>query len=291
VVIQISHLSPDLRAYARVPCVFVLFAVFGLSLFTAVVHSRTVVPVVVRRLTMGTRRWNESDEAKSGYVNELFSALAKRYDRMTDVWTLGLHRLWKRQAMKLLAVRPGERVLDVATGTGDLAFAEAAAVGPEGRVVGVDACQPMLDVALRRQLGTVDFQQGDATDLRFPDESFDVVTIGFGLRNVADRGQALREFRRVLRPGGRLMVLDFSTPTSKPLKALHDLLYFGVMPRVGWAFAWHRDAHHYTADSIRTWMSRDGLSTAISEAGFVDGRYVSLSTGFATVHFGSRADS
>ncbi|MGO9155534.1 class I SAM-dependent methyltransferase [Mycobacterium sp.] len=240
---------------------------------------------------MVTRRWNESDEAKSRYVKDLFSALAKRYNVMTDVWTLGLHRLWKRQAMERLALRPGERVLDVATGTGDLAFQEEAVVGPEGQVVGVDSCAPMLEVARRRQRGPVDFQEGDAMDLRFPDASFDVVTIGFGLRNVADRGQALREFRRVLRPGGRLMVLDFSTPTSKVLKALHNSLYFRVMPTVGWAFAWHRDAHHYTSDSIRTWLSRDDLSKAMLEAGFVDARYTSLSTGFATVHFGMRAAS
>jgi demethylmenaquinone methyltransferase / 2-methoxy-6-polyprenyl-1,4-benzoquinol methylase len=238
-----------------------------------------------------TRRWNESDEAKSSYVKELFSALAKRYNAMTDVWTLGLHRLWKRQAMKLCALRPGERVLDVATGTGDLAFLEQAAVGPQGQVVGVDSCAPMLQVARRRQRGAVEFQEGDAMDLRFPDASFDVVTIGFGLRNVADRGQALREFRRVLRPGGRLMVLDFSTPTSTVLKGVHDLLYFVLMPAVGWAFAWHRDAHHYTSDSIRTWMSRDGLRTAMLESGFADARYVSLSSGFATVHFGLREAS
>ena len=228
---------------------------------------------------------------QSSYVKDLFSALAKRYNVMTDVWTLGLHRLWKRQAMERLALRSGERVLDVATGTGDLAFVEAAAVGPEGQVVGVDSCAAMLEVARRRQRGAVDFQEGDAMDLRFPDASFDVVTIGFGLRNVADRGQALREFRRVLRPGGRLMVLDFSTPTSKMLKALHDLLYFGVMPEVGRAVAWHRDAHHYTSDSIRTWLSRDELSKAMLEAGFVDARYISLSTGFATVHLGLRAAS
>lgn len=240
---------------------------------------------------MVTRRWNESDEAKASYVRDLFTALAKRYNVMTDVWTLGLHRLWKRQAMERLALRSGERVLDVATGTGDLAFVEAAAVGPEGQVVGVDSCAAMLEVARKRQHGAVDFQEGDAMDLRFPDASFDVVTIGFGLRNVADRGRALREFQRVLRPGGRLMVLDFSTPTSKSLKTLHDLLYFGVMPKVGRAVAWHRDAHHYTSDSIRTWLSRDELSEAMLEAGFVDAHYSSLSTGFGTVHFGSRAAS
>jgi len=237
---------------------------------------------------MVTRRWNESDDAKSSYVKDLFSALAPRYDVMTDVWTLGLHRLWKRQAMKLCALRPGERVLDVATGTGDLAFAATAAVGQEGQVVGVDSCVAMLEVAQRRQRVPVDFQEGDAMDLRFPDASFDVVTIGFGLRNVADRGRALREFRRVLRPGGRLMVLDFSTPNSKTLKAVHDFLYFGLMPKVGRAVAWHPDAHHYTSDSIRTWLSRATLSNTMLEAGFVDARYISLSTGFATVHFGLR---
>jgi len=240
---------------------------------------------------MDTRRWNESDEAKSSYVKELFTALAPRYDMLTDVWTLGLHRLWKRQAMKLCALRPGERVLDVATGTGDLAFAEKAAVGREGQVVGVDSCAAMLEVARGRQQGAIDFQEGDAMDLRFPDASFDVVTIGFGLRNVADRDRALREFRRVLRPGGRLMVLDFSTPTSKILKVVHDLIFFVVAPApgMGRAIAWHRDAHRYTSDSIRTWLSRDELSKSMLEAGFVDARYTSLSTGFATVHFGLRA--
>lgn len=237
---------------------------------------------------MVIRQWNRSDEAKSGYVNDLFSALAKRYDAMTDVWTLGLHRLWKRQAIKLCALRRGERVLDVATGTGDLAFLEAAAVGPAGEVIGVDACAPMLEVARRRQRVPVDFQQGDAMHLRFPDASFDVVTIGFGLRNVADRGKALREFCRVLRPGGRLVVLDFSTPTAKVLKAVHDFFYFSLMPKVGWGVAWHHDAHHYTADSIRTWLSRDELRALMAESGFVDARYVSLSTGFATVHLGIR---
>lgn len=236
---------------------------------------------------MNTRRWNESDKAKSNYVEEAASALATRYDVMTDVWTFGLHRAWKRQAMELCALRPGERVLDVATGTGDLAFLEAAAVGPEGEVVAVDFSEGMLQVARRRQRGAVDFQEGDATDLPFADASFDVVTIGFGLRNVADRAQALREFRRVLRPGGRLMVLDFSTPNSKILKAVHDLFFFGLTRVLGRVVAWHRDAYLYLADSIRTWMSRDELSKMMLEAGFVDARYISLSTGFATVHFGS----
>jgi len=237
------------------------------------------------------QRWQESDQAKASYVNELFSALATRYNAMTDVWTLGLHRLWKRQAIELCALRPGERVLDVATGTGDLAFLEAAAVGSHGRVVAVDSCEPMLDVARRRNGGAVAFHEGDAMNLPFPDASFDVVTISFGLRNVADRDLALREFRRVLRPGGRLMVLDFSTPNSKLLRAVHDFGYFVLMPAVGRVVAWHRDAHHYTADSIRTWLSPDALSAMMREAGFIDSHYTSLTTGFATVNLGSRRAS
>ena len=237
---------------------------------------------------MVTQRWNESNEAKSGYVNDLFSALAGRYNVMTDV-DVRTAPVVEAPGHGTSRAAPGDRVLDVATGTGDLAIVEAAAVGPTGRVVGVDACVPMLEVARRRDHGSVDFQEGDAMDLHWPDASFDVVTIGFGLRNVADRALALREFRRVLRPGGRLMVLDFSTPTSKPLRAVHDTFYFTLMPRVGWAVAWHNDAHRYTSDSIRTWLSRDELSAAMTEAGLVDARHVSLSTGFATVHFASRA--
>ena len=123
------------------------------------------------------------------------------------------------------------------------------------------------------------------------DESFDAIWSSHSLEHLHTHEviPALQEFRRVLRPGGRLMVLDFSTPTSKPLKALHDLFYFVVMPKVGRVVAWHRDAHHYTADSIRTWVSRDELNEAILEAGFVDGHYVSLSTWFGTVHFGASA--
>lgn len=238
---------------------------------------------------MVIRTWNESDEAKSRYVKDLFSSLAPRYDWMTDLWTFGFHRLWKRQAMALCAPRPGERVLDVATGTGDLAAMAARKVGPGGQVVGVDSCEAMLRVAQRRTQGKIAFQVADATDLSFPDASFDLVTIGFGLRNMADREKALRQFRRVLRPGARLMVLDFSTPSAKLLRAIHDLFYFVLMPTLGWAVAWHRDAHHYTADSIRGWVTKDRLSEMIRTAGFTEVRYVSLSGGFAAVHFGRAA--
>jgi demethylmenaquinone methyltransferase/2-methoxy-6-polyprenyl-1,4-benzoquinol methylase len=188
--------------------------------------------------------------------------------------------------MAMCAPQPGERVLDVATGTGDLADMAASKVGPGGQVVGVDSCQAMLRVAQRRTQAKIAYHVGDATDLNFPDASFDLVTIGFGLRNVADREKALRQFRRVLRPGARLMVLDFSTPSAKLLRAIHDLFYFVLMPTVGWAVAWHRDAHYYTADSIRGWVTKDRLSEMICAAGFTEVRYVSLSGGFAAVHFG-----
>jgi demethylmenaquinone methyltransferase/2-methoxy-6-polyprenyl-1,4-benzoquinol methylase len=233
---------------------------------------------------MVQRIWSESGEAKSRYVRDMFSSLASRYDRLTDVWTFGLHRVWKKRAMALCALQPGERLLDVATGTGDLAAMAAAEVGPGGRIVGVDSCDAMLRVVERRCPRDIVFRVEDATDLHFPDAFFDVVTIGFGLRNVADRPKALREFRRVLRPGGRLMVLDFSTPSSKFLVWIHNLFYFVLMPIFGWAVAWHRDAHHYTADSIRGWLSPDQLSEMILAAGFREARYVRLTGGFATVH-------
>ena len=233
---------------------------------------------------MVRRIWSESGEAKSRYVKEMFTALAGRYNVLTDFWTFGLHRVWKKRAMALCALQPGEQVLDVATGTGDIAALAAAAVGPGGQVVGVDSCEAMLRVAERRTGGAIPFRVEDATDLHIPDASFDVVTISFALRNVADQDKALREFRRVLRPGARLMVLDFSTPSSKLLKMIHNLYFYVLIPVFGWAVAWHRDAHHYAADSMRGWASGERLSEMILAAGFREVRYVPLSGGLATVH-------
>ena len=247
-----------------------------------------VVVSIMWSSSMVRQRWNESKEAKSRYVKELFSSLAPRYNLLTDIWTFGLHRIWKKQAVVLCALQPGERVLDVATGTGDLAALAAAAVGPSGQVVGVDSCEAMLRIAQCRNREAIVFRVEDATDLQFADASFDVVTIGFGLRNVADREKALHEFQRVLRPGARLMVLDFSTPSSKFLAAIHDLFFLVLIPTFGRVVAWHRDAHHYTADSIRSWVSKNKLSEMILEAGFTDVRFISLSGGFAAVHLARR---
>ena len=213
----------------------------------------------------------------------MFDGVARRYDITNTVLSVGQDRYWRRATRLALGIGAGEKVLDLAAGTA-VSTVELATSG--AWCVAADFSVGMLGAGRARMVPKV---AGDATRLPFGDNVFDAVTISFGLRNVADRGQALREFRRVLRPGGRLMVLDFSTPNSKMLKVVHDLFYFGLMPAVGWAFAWHRDAHHYTSDSIRTWLSRDELSKTMLEAGFVDARYISLRTGFATVHFGVRA--
>jgi len=218
-------------------------------------------------------------------VRSMFDRIAPVYDAMNRVMTMGLDLRWRRLAAQS-AVRPGDRVLDAACGTGDLAIAAARAGA--GSVTGLDFSERMLDRA-RRKRPELEWIQGDMLALPFEDSSFDAATVGFGVRNVADLGLALRELRRVLRPGGRLMVLDFSTPSAKPLRAIHDLFYFVLMPTVGWAVAWHRDAHHYTADSIRGWVSKERLSEMIRAAGFTEVRYVSLSGGFAAVHFGRAA--
>jgi ubiquinone/menaquinone biosynthesis C-methylase UbiE len=180
------------------------------------------------------------------------------------------------------------RALEIGAGTGYFTL-NLLQSGVVGEAVCTDISPGMLD-ALRAnadRLGLdVETVACDAEDLPFPDASFDLVFGHAVLHHLPGLDRAFSEFRRVLRPGGRLMVLDFSTPNTRMLTVVHYLIYFVLMPALGWAVAWHRDAHHYTSDSIRTWMSRDELSKAMLEAGFVDARYISLSTGFATVHFG-----
>ena len=217
------------------------------------------------------------DDQRAPKVREMFSLLAGKYDLVNDVMSAGLHRKWKRDTVRLaLAGRTGPlRVLDLCCGTGDLAFL--AANRAEGaRVAGVDFTLPMLEIARKRRRGgegRAAFAQGDALRLPFPDGVFDVVTIAYGLRNVADLERALGEMRRVLAPGGRLVVLDFGKPANPLAASLYQGFLHTVMPFVGWLF--HRDpeTYLYIPESLKSFPAQTGVEALMRTAGFVNARH------------------
>ena len=230
------------------------------------------------------------EDEKAGRVARVFDSVASRYDLMNDLMSAGLHRLWKRVAIERCAVRPGERVLDLAGGTGDLARLLAARAGPTGEVVLTDINASMLRIGRDALLdaGTVvPAVQCDAQRLPFADGRFDCVSIGFGLRNVTRKEQALAEMYRVLRPGGRLVVLEFSS-VWRPLKPLYDAYSFGVLPQLGRMFAGDPDSYRYLAESIRMHPGQDELKAMIEAAGFERVDYLNLSAGVVAVHRGFR---
>jgi len=217
------------------------------------------------------------DDQRAPRVREMFSLLAGKYDLVNDVMSAGLHRKWKRDTIRLaLAGRTGPlRVLDLCCGTGDLAFL-AANRAAGARVAGVDFTLPMLEVARKRRLGgegRAAFAQGDALRLPFPGGVFDVVTIAYGLRNVADLERALGEMRRVLAPGGRLVVLDFGKPANPLAASLYQGFLHTVMPFVGWLF--HRDpeTYLYIPESLKSFPAQTGVEALMRTAGFVNARH------------------
>jgi demethylmenaquinone methyltransferase/2-methoxy-6-polyprenyl-1,4-benzoquinol methylase len=230
---------------------------------------------------------------KAGRVRGVFDSVATRYDLMNDLMSLGIHRLWKRFAMQLTGVRAGQRVLDLASGTGDLAARLAALAGPDGLVVMTDINAAMLARGRDRMLdeghvGNVRYAQLDAEALPFPGGSFDCVTIGFGLRNVTHKERALAEMHRVLRPGGRALVLEFSHPTTAPLKAVYDLYSFQVLPRLGRLVANDEASYRYLAESIRMHPDQQTLKTMMEAAGFERCDVHNLTGGVVAVHRGFR---
>jgi demethylmenaquinone methyltransferase/2-methoxy-6-polyprenyl-1,4-benzoquinol methylase len=217
------------------------------------------------------------DDQRAPKVREMFSLLAGKYDLVNDVMSAGLHRKWKRDTVRLaLSGRSGPlRVLDLCCGTGDLAFLAGAASGG-ARVVGVDFTLPMLRIALRRRAGggpRAAFAQGDALRLPFRAGLFDVITIGYGLRNIADPAAALVEMRRVLAPGGRLVVLDFGKPSNAVAASLYRGFLHTVMPMMGWLF--HRDpeTYLYIPESLERFPAQKGVEELMRRAGFVNARY------------------
>ena len=210
---------------------------------------------------------------------------------MNDLMSMGVHRLWKRFAVELAAVRKGQKVLDLASGTGDLAARFSGLVGPEGQVIMSDINAAMLEQGRSRMadeglIGNVNYAQIDAQQLPFPDNSFDCITIGFGLRNVTDKQQALESIYRALKPGGRLLVLEFSHPTNKPLQTVYDIYSFKLLPLIGKFVAKDEDSYRYLAESIRMHPDQESLKDMMQQAGFENCDYHNLTGGIVAVHRG-----
>jgi demethylmenaquinone methyltransferase/2-methoxy-6-polyprenyl-1,4-benzoquinol methylase len=234
-----------------------------------------------------------SDE-KASKVAEVFHSVARRYDLMNDLMTWGLHRRWKRSAIRLSGVRRGDAALDLAGGTGDLAVRLARAVGPEGSVVLADINPWMLAEAERRLDGSplasqISLMEADAEDLPFADTTFDVVTIGFGLRNVTNKDRAVREMLRVLKPGGRMVVLEFSRPVAWLIRPFYDAYSFAVLPALGFVCTRDAASYRYLAESIRVHPDRDTLRDLIVAEGFAHCEYRTMLFGIVAAHVGVRA--
>ena len=232
-------------------------------------------------------------QEKARLVRGVFDSVAEKYDIMNDLMSFGVHRLWKRFAIELAGVRPGQTVLDLASGTGDLADRFAGLVGPQGLVVMSDINASMLSVGSDRMLdrghaGNMAFALINAEQLPIADASVDLVTIAFGLRNVTDKESALAEMYRVLRPGGRALVLEFSHPTSRPLEKLYDIYSFGVLPRMGQLVANDAESYRYLAESIRMHPDQETLKGMMEAAGFERCDVHNLTGGIVAIHRGFR---
>ncbi|HLW26033.1 MAG TPA: bifunctional demethylmenaquinone methyltransferase/2-methoxy-6-polyprenyl-1,4-benzoquinol methylase UbiE [Steroidobacteraceae bacterium] len=242
-----------------------------------------------RTVDFGYEKVSESE--KSARVREVFNSVASRYDLMNDLMSLGAHRLWKRFTLALTGLRAGQRALDVAGGTGDLALGLARQVGKNGRVTLADINAEMLargrdrliDAGLSAEVGCV---LADAERLPFADHSFDCITIGFGLRNVTHPSAALASMHRVLKPGGQLLVLEFSHPVAPGLKPLYDAYSFGMLPLLGRLVARDAASYRYLAESIRRHPDQETLLAMMREVGFGEARYHNLSGGIVAVHRG-----
>ena len=231
--------------------------------------------------------WGE----KKARVRGVFDSVASRYDLMNDVMSGGMHRLWKRFAVAKTGLRPGQQALDVAAGSGDLAVGLARRVGRSGRVAVTDINAAMLEEGRARLLnaglaGNIDYVLADAEALPFKDASFHCVTIGFGLRNVTDKDRALGSLYRVIKPGGRLLVLEFSHAQLGPLAPLYELYSLQVLPRFGEWLAGDAESYRYLAESIRRHPDQETLKAMMERAGFERCEYFNLTAGIVALHVG-----
>ncbi len=230
-------------------------------------------------------------ENKEGMVAGVFHSVAAKYDLMNDLMSAGVHRIWKRFTIELSAVRPGHHVLDIAGGTGDLAAKFSKIVGPQGRVVLADINESMLRVGRDKMtdlgiVGNVEYALANAECLPFPDNTFDCITISFGLRNVTDKDAALRSMNRVLKPGGRLLVLEFSKPSNALLSKAYDTYSFKLLPKIGKLITNDEDSYRYLAESIRMHPDQETLKEMMEDAGFARCEYHNMTGGIVAVHKG-----
>lgn len=232
-----------------------------------------------------------SEDEKASLVAQVFQSVAPKYDLMNDLMSLGLHRLWKRYTLSAANLHAGNTVLDVASGTGDLAKAFAKAVGKNGQVIMTDINAAMLEVGINRLtddgiVGNIQCVQANAEVLPFTDDYFDCVSIAFGLRNVTDKLAALKSMYRVLKPGGKLLVLEFSKPNTQLLSKFYDFYSFNVIPKIGELVTKDKESYQYLVESIRMHPDQETLKNMMAESGFEDVSYDNLNGGIVALHKG-----
>lgn len=237
----------------------------------------------------GYQQIPESEKATK--VREVFDSVVNRYDLMNDLMSFGIHRLWKQEAINLANVKHGQRVLDLAAGTGDLSRGFSKQVGSTGWVIASDINAAMLQLGRNRLtdqgiVNNIDYVQADAECLPFATDQFDCVSISFGLRNLTHKEQALNSMFRVLRPGGCLLILEFSRPLYTPLSLAYDFYSFQVLPKIGWLVTGDEDSYRYLAESIRVHPDQETLKMLLQQTGFERCDYANLTGGIVAIHRG-----
>ena len=232
---------------------------------------------------------NAEDKVKK--VADVFHSVAAKYDLMNDFMSMGIHRLWKRATIEQSGVRLGQKVLDLAGGTGDLTARFSAMVGSSGQVILADINDSMIKVGRSRLIdrgliGNINYVQANAEALPFPENSFDCITIAFGLRNVTDKDLALKSMLRVLKPGGRLLILEFSKPGNPLLSKIYDTYSFNILPKLGKLFADDGDSYQYLAESIRMHPDQKTLISMMDDAGFANTDFHNMTGGVVALHRG-----
>lgn len=237
----------------------------------------------------GFEQVNVSDKAKR--VADVFHSVAERYDLMNDLMSLGIHRLWKKITVALSYLKPGDSVLDIAAGTGDLSALFSQKVGSRGKVILSDINDSMLNIGRDRMIDkghshNTAFVQANGEYLPFKDNTFDCISIGFGLRNITDKSKALHAMYQVLKPGGKLLVLEFSKPTLPGLSTIYDAYSFHLLPKMGELITKDAKSYQYLAESIRMHPGQEDLKNLILEAGFDECQYINMTGGIVALHIG-----